>query len=230
MKLSILIPVFGKWGFTASILKDLSHLDPSEVEIIVIDNASPDNTLCELQNLKSNMSNLVIISNNKNMGFGFAINQGYKISKSQYVMILNNDVRVKDNYKSWAFDMLEHCTDSNLVGPTGGKVDITNDFQFCYETNDPTKEINYLSGWCMAGKKSVWAKLDTTNDGDIFDVAFFCYFEDTDLSFRAKLLKIDLSIVNIPVVHFGKVSSKQLNVFDLYTKARVIFSKRWKLK
>jgi glycosyltransferase involved in cell wall biosynthesis len=62
----------------------------------------------------------------------------------------------------------------------------------------------------------------------IFSEEFgLAYFEDTDLGFRANKLKIDREVVTIPVVHFGKQTSVQLNTHKLYTEARQIFVKKW---
>lgn len=226
VELSIIIPVYNKWNFTKSCLEDLSKLDKAKVEIIVVDNASTDETIEELKTYQQKMNNLYVIQNLKNEGFSCAVNAGYTKAKASYVMFLNNDIRVKDKFETWAFDLLNSCDNNNLVGPTGGKVDITNEFNFLYETNDSTKEINYLSGWCLVAKKEVWKKLEDKN-GKIFEEKFFCYFEDTDLSFRAKEMGVILDMTPIPVVHFGKVSSKQLNTYELYRKSKIMFNSLW---
>jgi len=53
------------------------------------------------------------------------------------------------------------------------------------------------------------------------------YFEDTDLSFRAKELHITMQAVQVPVVHFGKVTSKKLNTLRLYQPAKKKFIEKW---
>ncbi len=228
IELSICIPVYGKWHFTKSCLNDLRKLDASKIEIIVVDNASPDETAANLSDYEARMSNLKVIRNNVNTGFGFACNQAYNLARGKYVMFLNNDIRVKDKYENWTDILVQQCDNNSLVSPTGGKVDPQNDFKFMYETNDPTKEINYLSGWCIAAQKTVWNKLVEENGLGPFSKNYFCYFEDTHLGFLASKLNIHLKMVDIPVVHFGKITSKQLNTFELYNQSRSIFSKIWK--
>lgn len=228
-ELTIIMPVFNKINFTLSALKDLSHLDQSKIEIIVVDNASSDNTHKELLELQPKMSNLQVINNNENLGFGCAINKAYQKSTGKHIMVLNNDIRVKDRLNDWVDILLEKCDDNNLVGPTGGKIDPSKDFEFLYETNDPNREINYMSGWLLVARKSVWQKLEY-QQGKIFNDTFFCYYEDADLSFRGSKLEIKFYIVPVPVVHFGKVSSKQLNTFALYNESRQKFLNIWKIK
>jgi GT2 family glycosyltransferase/2-polyprenyl-3-methyl-5-hydroxy-6-metoxy-1,4-benzoquinol methylase len=228
IQLTIVTPVFNKWNFTKSYLNDLLKLDQSKTEIIIVNNASTDETAANLTEYVSRSHNIKVINNETNLGFGKACNIGYQAAQGKYVMFLNNDIRVKDKMDSWTDIIIKQCDDNNLVSPTGGKVDPSNDFQFLYETNDPTKEINYLSGWCIAAQKNVWDKLIASGEGGPFSEQYFCYFEDTHLSFLANKLNINFKLVDIPVVHFGKVSSKQLNTFSLYKESRTIFSKNWK--
>jgi GT2 family glycosyltransferase len=85
-----------------------------------------------------------------------------------------------------------------------------------------------MSCWCLSSSKDIWNKLiikDTNNK--VFSEEFFCYFEDTDLSFRARENNIPFLIQEVPVVHFGRVSSKQLNTGQLYLGSRNIFLKKW---
>src|ERR1700722_8839456 len=97
--LSIIIPVFNKWGFTKQALKDLYRL-PNNHEIIVLDNGSSDETQSQLQNSKE----IIYVRNNNNFGFAKASNQGYQISSAPNILFLNNDIRVnheKINSANW---------------------------------------------------------------------------------------------------------------------------------
>ena len=89
-----------------------------------------------------------------------------------------------------------------------------------------------MSGWCLAASKRIFDKLELKQNNNmrkqIFCEDFFVYFEDTDLSFRARQLKIPMIITAVPVIHFGKQSSSQLNTHKLYTQARVKFLNKWK--
>lgn len=228
IELSIVTPVFNKWNFTKSYLFDLVKLDPSNIEIIIVDNASTDETAENLAEYTRRVPNLKVIRNEVNLGFGKACNIGYAAAQGKHVMFLNNDIRIKDKLTNWTDDIVKACDDNTLVGPTGGKVDPGNDFQFMYETNDPNKEINYLSGWCMTARKAVWDKLIEENAKGPFSEQYFAYFEDTHLSFLAKQLGINFQLVEVPAVHFGKVTSKQLNTFSLYKESRETFIKNWK--
>ncbi len=218
--LSIVIPVFNKYNFTKSCLKDLSQLS-NDHEIIIIDNGSTDETKSQLKNSKE----IVYKEMGHNSGFASGCNYGYLYSSAPNVLFLNNDIRVKSNYSDWTKPLIDKCSDA-LCGPTMGLLNDKLEFVMEADGQLPTKR-SYLSGWCIASSKEIWQKLDISGNKEIFSEEFFCYFEDTDLSFRAREKGIQLSVVDIPVVHFGKISSKQLNTYKLYKNARSIFIKKW---
>lgn len=219
--LSICIPAFNKFAFTKACLKDLSKL-PSSVEIVVCDNGSNDETQSQLQN----SNEVVYIRNDTNEGFACASNKAYHVSTAPNVLFLNNDIRVKDTTENWTERLLKHCSDS-LVGPTMGQLD--HNFNFVQEANKELTGNSYMSGWCVASSKEVWKKLIINDYLGPFSEEFGkAYFEDTDVSWRAKKLGIPFKVVDIPVVHFGKQTSSQLNTHKLYTEARKIFINKWK--
>lgn len=226
--LSIVIPVFNKYNFTKACLNDLSKL-PSDHEIIVIDNGSSDETQSSLQGSKE----IVYKRNEVNQGFAKACNKGYGHAFANNILFLNNDIRVKSDYDTWTQPLIEKCSEG-LVGPTMGQ--LNNNFGFVREANEPLPGLSYLSGWCVAGSREIWSKLwiprnvttAHTLPPQIFSEEFgLAYFEDTDLGFRARQKNIKMQVVPVPVVHFGKQSSKQINTADLYLQARDIFIKKW---
>jgi GT2 family glycosyltransferase len=220
--LSIVIPVFNKYNFTKSCLQDLSQLSDDH-EIIIIDNGSTDETQAELEK----NSRIIYLRNEVNLGFSKACNRGYDEATAPNVLFLNNDVRVKSDHSTWT-EYLFKGTGNCLVGPTMGQLD--NQLNFVQEANKVLPGKSYMSGWCLASTKETWNRLIINNYQGPFSEEFFCYFEDTDLSFRARQLNIPMQVVELPVVHFGKVSSKQLNTHQLYSQARQIFVKKWSSK
>lgn len=66
------------------------------VELIVVDNASKDKSVEVLSTL-SKKFNIKVIANKENLGFGRGNNQGMRIAKGRYFLLLNTDTLVKDN-------------------------------------------------------------------------------------------------------------------------------------
>jgi GT2 family glycosyltransferase len=226
MILSIVIPVYNKYNFTRACLQDLSQL-PKDHEIIVVDNGSSDETESQL----STMPGIVYHRNVENLGFAKACNIGYGLATAPNVLFLNNDIRVQSNHQTWTQEIIKRCPYA-LVGPTMGQLD--NNLAFVQEANRALPGKSYMSGWCLGASKEIWNKLEIPRESgggapQVFSEEFgLAYFEDTDLSFRAKKLHLPTQVVSIPVVHFGKQTSKQLNTHQLYSQARQIFIKKWR--
>lgn len=242
--LSIVIPCYKNESFTKSLLKDLIKL-PNNHEIIIFDNAGGEtDTLSKivgeiLSTRTSEQAQIVYINHNKNIGFSRACNKAQKDCRGSNILFLNNDVRVTKNYETWTSDLIEQCHLGNLVAAQGGLLDAK--FNFIKEMNSLSSSVySYLSGWCLAGSKETLnkLKLDYYCDVDTDEIkkgtSWGCwrcdlfYFNDPDLSWRARKLGIQLKVINLPLHHFGRMTSKKLNLQDLYLSSQKRFKEIWK--
>lgn len=82
-------------------------------EIIVVDNASNDNS-CEM--LKDEFPSVQVIANSTNNGFAGANNQGIHIAKGRYVLLLNPDTIVLDNAIDKCITFADKRTEIGIVG------------------------------------------------------------------------------------------------------------------
>ena len=240
--LTIIIPVFNNMNFTKTAVKDLLRL-PKNYEILVVDNASTDDTQIVLHEFLNNRNpdgaSLAFIACPRNLGFGRANNKGYKHARGRNILFLNNDIKVKSDFYNWPEEMVKLCDENCLIATQGGLLD--GQFNFVRETFELLdEEYYYLSGWCLAGSKKTFDKLilnhfsddktDEIKEGRAWgpwNEHFFAYFEDPDLTWRAKELGIDLKLIKVPIHHFGRMTGKNLNISKLYTSSREIFKKLW---
>jgi GT2 family glycosyltransferase len=223
-KLSIVITCYNKWNFTSAILNDLSKLPKDTHEIILVDNASQDETRTAIHDNKYDF--VRYIRNDTNLFHSKGCNLGFQLSTGNIVCFLNNDVRVRSGHNDWTNELIKY-SDNNIVGTTMGVLD--NNFNFIKESKEELEGNSYLSGWCLCSSRENWKKLDIGN-GQIFDENIVFYFNDVDISWRAKKAGLSYKLVSIPVVHFGKISASQLNIPKLYADARKIFINKWSAK
>jgi GT2 family glycosyltransferase len=87
--LSVIIPTWNTSELTITNVTRLLGLKSPKIEIIVIDNASTDNTTI-LKNLK----NIIYLRLSENQGYGAACNAGAKIAKNDYLLFLNSDMEI----------------------------------------------------------------------------------------------------------------------------------------
>jgi GT2 family glycosyltransferase len=113
---SIVIPVFNKWEYTAPCLRavaentrDVSH------EVIVIDNASSDQTARALPG----WAGIRTHRNAENLGFAKACNQGAALATGRFVLFLNNDTQP---HPGWAAAMVAEMERDPAVAIVGSKL------------------------------------------------------------------------------------------------------------
>lgn len=221
MKLSIIIPVYNNVNFTKACLNDLSKL-PDDHEVIVVNNASSDGT----EEVVRSFDKVTYLKNDTNEGFARACNRGYSESTGEYVCFLNNDIRVRSNYEFWTQPLLKAAEDGALVGPTGGLLD--SGFNFIKETDSYIEnKYFYMSGWNLTALRKTYNSLILPGEIGPFTTEFKTYFEDTDVSFRAREMSIPMKIIPVSVHHFGKMTSKKVGIAKLYQSAKIGFINKW---
>ncbi|MEO9170406.1 MAG: glycosyltransferase family 2 protein, partial [Candidatus Baltobacteraceae bacterium] len=116
MNYSIIIPVFNKAAFTKRCLDTLQATlaGAGDGEVIVVDNASTDETI----ELLKAYSWIRLIRNDVNLGFAAANNQGAKVARGKYLVLLNNDT---EGFPGWLSAMLETAGEPG-VGIVGAKL------------------------------------------------------------------------------------------------------------
>lgn len=118
-QVSIIIPLWNKSELTEQCLEAIEkNTKGIDYEIILIDNASTDQTL-EVINRFKNRINIKIIQNKENLGFSKANNQGAEIARGKYLVLLNNDTIPQPDWLNYMVQAME--TDSQ-IGITGVKL------------------------------------------------------------------------------------------------------------
>jgi len=119
MTLSIIIVNFNTAKFLHNCIKSvITNADNLDFEIIVIDNAST-----EKLKIKNEKSKIKFINNQKNVGFAVANNQGIKIAKGDYILLLNPDTLVE---RETLPQMINFMEENPQVGIATCRVNLTN--------------------------------------------------------------------------------------------------------
>ncbi|MEN8252826.1 MAG: glycosyltransferase family 2 protein [Patescibacteria group bacterium] len=156
-------------------------------ELLIIDDASSDDTVQWLKNKK----NIKVISNKKNLRFAATVNKAVKLAKHDLVFLINNDVAPhKDclKYLLTHFDdkktFAVGCQEIEEAGILGGKNKL--EFKRGIFVHSRAKEFSsgetaWASGGSAIFDRKKWLKLKG------FDLDYYpAYWEDIDLSFRAR--------------------------------------------
>lgn len=92
IKISIIMPAYNSERFIRKALSSIPYDD--DVEVIVINDASTDNTRHIAEEFDT-----IIIDHKENMGIGYSRNEALKIAKGEYIMFFDSDDEIiKDNF------------------------------------------------------------------------------------------------------------------------------------
>ncbi|HWN11080.1 MAG TPA: glycosyltransferase [Pyrinomonadaceae bacterium] len=197
---SIVIPVFNKAEFTFQCLRSLlDEIDFNRNEVIVVDNASSDNTALML----SRFGELVtVIRNEENRGFVDACNQGAAAAaRGKYLVFLNNDTEVLPGWLNHLVETIESDSAAGAVGSmliypegtiqeAGGIVWNNGEAHHYGWGNLPddrrynfAREVDYCSAASLLIRRGLFERLGG------FDRRFApAYYEDVDLCFGVRAL------------------------------------------
>ena len=184
-KISVIIPVYkNKQLFLANLKHNLPFLKGTEI-VIVNDDPSERIGLKSVINFSG-----VVINNQKNLGFGGAVNQGVKKSSRPYLLLLNSDIILNDQSFLRGLKYFKEDKKTFAVSflQKDGKVLVGKNIFFWSEGMFSHKRVgdlrNGFNGWAEGGSclinKNKFLRL-----GGFDEIYAPFYWEDIDLSYRA---------------------------------------------
>lgn len=180
-------------------------------EIIVIDNRSLDGTI---NYIKENFPSVLCIENDKNYGYGKAVNIGLNYVKTNYVLITNPDTIFSNSFFLDLENAAKRYPIFSILSPSFFNYkEIKNFNGISFSSNQILSKPNSdykatIPGPCFL------ANLNFFNDKKIWDDQIFLYFEDHDLVRRLKDKKIP--IITLFDCHIFNIEGGSTpNSFDL---------------
>ena len=205
---SVTIVTYNSGRFIKRCLESVLEQKYSNMEVVVIDNASTDGTVDLLEQFAEQCR---IYYNDENLGFAAAQNQAISLSQGEWVLTLNPDVLLLPNF-------IQALVDAGQVDPKVGSVcgklltiratfDLPDkqlvDSTGIYFTpmlrhldrgsqkpdNGHYQNLEYVFGATAAAALYRRKMIDDIAiQGEFFDADFFVYREDADVAWRAQLL------------------------------------------
>lgn len=234
---------------TVECIESLLGLKYSNYRIVIVDNASEDNSASVL---KYSFPNVKIIQNEDNLGFSGGNNVGIRYALqegAEYIWLLNNDTIVDE----YSLASLIRVGDQDFsIGIIGSKI-------LCYPEVDiiwctwsklswkegrathvgmgerDLGQYDYVKNTDRVAGCSMLIKANLFNSIDMLDEKLFLFGEEVDLSFRAK--KKGFSTVYVPesiVYHKESVSVRKMgnksNLYNYYSTRNFLYLAKKLLK
>lgn len=196
---SIIILNYNAGDLLLNCVESIFKTHYKNIEIIVVDNASKDNShkIC-----KEKFSKIKLIENKQNLGYCEGNNVGIRQAMGEFVVILNPDTTVDPNwitelisaYQKYGEGLYQpkiiSLYEENILQSTGNMLHI---FGFGFARDKGVvdslqrkniERIGYASGTCLFTSQSVLKKVG------LLDSFLFLYHDDLDLGWRAAQLGI----------------------------------------
>ena len=227
--ISIIIPVFNAHEMTQECIGAVRD-NTQDYEIVIVDNGSTPPIIG------------ATIRNESNLGFPVAVNQGIRAAKGEVIFLLNNDVIVTPG---WASMILKHLEKADIVAPMSNycagmqrivlpvyrnraELDTTAK-EFMLKNPLLTHEVNWIIGFCMVFRKSLYDKL-----GPFDESLWPCSGEEIDFCLRSRAAGYKIGIANnVYIHHHGSQTFAEMQkdgCFDydaIITRNNTHLSEKW---
>ncbi|TFE29007.1 glycosyltransferase family 2 protein [Cohnella luojiensis] len=197
---TVIIPNYNGEAFLKECLDSLAIQIYKDFEVIIVDNASSDNSLSIIENFKLCFKMPVtIICNETNLGFCKAVNDGIRRATGEYVVLLNSDTVATPSWLQQLVKLIKSdenifsCASKMIQYHDKSKIDDAGDFYSLVgwafqeghgKSIDKFNKNRKIFSSCAGA--AVYRKSILEIIG-YFDETFFAYLEDVDIGYRATI-------------------------------------------
>lgn len=226
---------------TLELIASLSKISYPNIEIIVVDNASPDD---QPAIIKERYPSIILIESVINYGFAGGNNLGIMRARGDYILLLNNDVIVPQDFLEPL--VLKFINDSNYgaVSPKIHYYHTLNTIQYAGFTEIDSRTVRNITigkgeidkgqydkdyETAYAHGAAMMVSMDVIKRVGMMSYEFFLYYEEADWCNRIKKAGYKIGYVHdSKVFHKESVSTGKLGPLKVYylTRNRLVFMRR----
>jgi GT2 family glycosyltransferase len=215
---SIIIVNYNNRTYLLQTLESLfQDLDASKYEMIVVDNASDDDSI---EAVRRDFPVVEVITLPENAGYARANNRGVEKASGRYLLFLNSDTDVPAGAIGKLLDIKRNHSDFGIVAPLvcnpdgslqlswGKDLHLHTEFFFKFvakrwyrwrykrKKGRMSRNVEWVSGACFMIDRSLYQQVGG------FDEKFFLYVEDADLGKRVRHLGYEIHLTSeVRIIH-----------------------------
>jgi GT2 family glycosyltransferase/glycosyltransferase involved in cell wall biosynthesis len=199
-KIDVVIPIYAGIRETMDCIESvLATTSATDVELVVVNDASPDSELHDALTPLAQTGRITLILNTENLGFPGSANKGMELHPQRDIVLLNSDTEV---FRDW-LNRLKHAAyaaeDIGTATPLGDCASIVSYTQSPSMTRSAAAEIDRIAATVNKGKLAdlpvgvgfcLFIKRACLRETNLFDEASFTkgYGEENDFCLRASAL------------------------------------------
>ncbi|OYT15423.1 MAG: dTDP-Rha--alpha-D-GlcNAc-pyrophosphate polyprenol alpha-3-L-rhamnosyltransferase [Bacteroidetes bacterium 4572_77] len=195
---SIVSVQYGHAEVTVEMVKSLRKITYPNIEIIIVDNASPDE---HPELVKKECPEIIYIVSKENLGFAGGNNIGFNVAKGDYVLMLNNDTEVEPDFLEPLVQKMENDKTIGIVSPKIRFYHTPDTLQ--YVGYDPINSITQRGGAKGFGEKdtgqyeedaiasyghgaAMMVSMEVVKKVGLMADIYFLYYEELDWAHRIR--------------------------------------------
>ena len=238
MTFTSLIVTYNSAQEALDLLGDLHQYMPDN-KIIVIDNASRDGTADAVQ---KHFPQVQLVRNAKNVGYAKAVNQGFELCNTEYVLLLNPDIRIPSPELFAEMERcLRHFRQVAVVAPMQFKNEEGRRYlNFTWSYSAPKAlnaylsfllhrkqiftrpiRVTFLNAGCLFIRRSAFEQVGRLNE------KYFMYGEEPDLFLKFRRYGFECYLLpNVGVTHYRE---RSLMTVPALSRLRLKFRAAWNI-
>lgn len=191
-RVSLILVTWNSARFLPRCLDGIAQQTFRDVELIVVDNGSADDSVAIV---RAKFPDATILQNTENEGFARAVNQGVARASGEFVQLVNPDAFLGPEYIERLVEALQReeygSATGKLLRAEGAGVDskgirMTRTGRHFDIEEGEEREVFGVSGAAAMYRMSFIRDV-TLSDGQFLDEDFFTYREDADVAWRGRL-------------------------------------------
>ena len=224
--ISVVVPIYNVENYLCRCVDSIISQTYSNIEIILVDDGSPDNCPKICDDYKKKDSRVVVV-HKENGGLSDARNAGIKVMNGKYVTFIDSDDYVEKDYVEFLYNLIEKynvkmsiCS-YKAIYDTGTILTQANDCEYTLTSSETLAKMLYhedfnVSTWAKLYEASLFEKVEFPK-GKIFEDALTTYklVDQCDRIAVSLVSKYNYMIRNNSILT-GAFSVKKLTLIDAY--------------
>ena len=208
---SIVIPIYNVENYLEKCLDSVIHQSYSNIEIILINDASPDNSIEICEKFQNIDPRIIVVNKTNNEGISAARNTGLDICKGQYITFIDGDDYIAEKYIEILYNGIKQEKAKIAVGNIK-KTDIHTVHNLDYNLHEKTflNISSYDAVKNMYSKEEDIFNLYVLVTGKLYDKSLFenlrfpigKVHEDEFLNYRLYFLAVNIAYCKIDLYYY----------------------------